>query len=153
MTRIVVGAVTVYVIDMGSTPWRVLTLQRAPTGTRCPGSWEGVHGTIEPDESPEDAAVREVREETGLTIQRLYNVTVQPFYLHGQGTVQLAVVFAAVASGAVTLSEEHQAAEWLPIAEGRRRFSWPHARPAMDQIVEILSAGDAGPLEDVLRVR
>jgi 8-oxo-dGTP pyrophosphatase MutT (NUDIX family) len=151
VTRVVVGAVTVYVIELPS--WRVLTLQRA-TGTRCPGSWEGVHGTIEPGEAPEDAAVREVLEETGLGVERLYNVTVQPFYLHGQATVQMAVVFAAVARGTVVLSGEHQACEWLPVGEARRRFSWPHARVVIDQILDILGErGDAGPLEDVLRVR
>jgi 8-oxo-dGTP pyrophosphatase MutT (NUDIX family) len=152
VTRVVVGAVTAYVIELPA--WRVLTLQRATGGgTRCPGSWEGVPGPIEPGEAPEDAAVREIFEETGLRVERLYNVTVQPFYLHGQGTVQMAVVFAAIARGEVVLSGEHQACEWLPVIEARERFSWPHARGVIDQIRDVLRTGDAGPLEDVLRVR
>ncbi|MEP7026383.1 MAG: NUDIX domain-containing protein, partial [Actinomycetota bacterium] len=71
--------------------------------------WETVHGHIEPGEEPEDAASREVAEETGLVVQRLYNVTVQPFYLHHSHTVELAVVFAAFVDhrDPVTLGPEH----------------------------------------------
>src|SRR5439155_1852145 len=79
MAELRVGTVDVYVIRPLSTGWRVLALQRS-NDTRCPTAWETVHGRVEPDEEPEDAAVREVREETGLAVARLYNVTVQPFY-------------------------------------------------------------------------
>ena len=45
---------------------------RACRTTRCPASWETVHGHVEPNETPEGAAVREVQEETGLALERLY---------------------------------------------------------------------------------
>ena len=35
------------------------------------GKWIGVGGKLEPGESPEDCARREIREETGLTVQEL----------------------------------------------------------------------------------
>ena len=97
----------------------------------------------------------ELFEETGLAPERLYNVTVQPFYLHRIDTVQLAVVFAAFVAepATVTLGPEHQRSEWLPVADARRRFAWPRERESLDHIVHLLGAGDAGPLEDVLRVR
>jgi dihydroneopterin triphosphate diphosphatase len=150
MTDVEVGVVDVYVIDP---TWQILVLQRA-ANTRCPGSWETVHGHIDPGERPEQAAVREVREETGLTVDRLYNVTVQPFYLHSMGAVQLAVVFAAfVPTAPVTLGPEHTAYEWLPRDAARARFIWPRSRVALDEIVSLHSTGSAGPVEDVLRVR
>jgi dihydroneopterin triphosphate diphosphatase len=154
VTDIAVGVVDVYVIRPLSGAWRVLTLQRALT-TRCPGSWETVHGHIESGERPEDAAVRELREETGLAVDRLYNVTVQPFYLHRYGAVQLAVVFAAFVRepGTVTTGTEHQRAEWLDVDAARERFIWPRSRTALGEIVALLGTGDAGPVEDVLRVR
>ncbi len=153
MTPINAGVVDVYVIRPYRAAWRVLVLKRAKD-TRCPGSWETVHGHIEPGETPERAAIREVREETALAVDRLYNVTVQPFYLHRLDTVELAVVFAAFVRepGAVTLGTEHDAHEWLPVAMARRRFVWPRARAALDDIVELLKGGDAGTVEDVLRV-
>jgi dATP pyrophosphohydrolase len=153
MTRVEPHVVDVYVIRPYRAEWRVLALQRSAS-TRCPSAWEAVHGHVEPGETPACAAVREVREETGLVLDRLYNVTVQPFYLHRIDTVELAVVFAAFVTepGAVTLSAEHQASEWLPVGMARKRFVWPRSRSALDDVVALLKRGDAGPVEDVLRV-
>ena len=154
MTDARVGVVDVYVVRASKRPWQVLALQRAAAGTRCPGSWETVAGGIEPGEHPADAALRELFEETGLAVDRLYNVTVQPFYLHRTNTVQLAVVFAAFVRepAVVTLGPEHQASEWLSVEEARARFAWPREREALDHIVHLVGRGDAGALEDVLRV-
>jgi 8-oxo-dGTP pyrophosphatase MutT (NUDIX family) len=145
--------VDVYLLRRGEMGWETLVLQRAP-GTRCTGAWEAVHGHIEPGERPEDAAVREVREETALEIERLYNVTVQAFYLHTAGTVMLAVVFAAfVRDGRIILGAEHTRAEWLPVEQAVERLVWPRSCAALRDAVSLLGGGDAGPVEDVLRVR
>ena len=154
VTELRVGVVDVYLVSIQPEGWRVLVLQRAATGTRCPLAWETVHGRIEPGERPEQAALREVAEETGLAVERLYNVTTQAFYLHGMGTVQLAVAFCAfvAAADAPVLGEEHGAWAWLPPAEARERFAWPREREALDHVLHLLARGDAGPLEDVLRV-
>lgn len=148
-----VGTIDVYLISPRADGWRILTLQRART-TRCPLAWETVHGRIEAGEEPEQAAVREVREETGLEVRRLYNVCVQPFYLHTSHTVELAVVFAAfVDPGAdITLGDEHVQAEWLVPDRALERFVWPRERAALRDILQLLQSGDAGPVEDVLRV-
>src|SRR5918999_272674 len=78
VTEIAVGTIDAYVIRVVRNEWRVLVLQRADD-TRCPGAWEAVHGRLEPGESPEDGALREIREETGLDPARLYAITVQPY--------------------------------------------------------------------------
>ena len=152
-TPIHVGVVDVYVLRTYRDGWLVLSLQRSAT-TRCPSSWETVHGRIEPGERPEDAAVREVREETGLAVDRLYSITCQPFYLHRAGVVQMAVVFAAFVHepGNVVLGEEHAQHEWLPLAAATTRFTWPREREALTHIAILLGGGDAGPAEDVLRI-
>jgi dATP pyrophosphohydrolase len=154
MTDIKVGVVDVYLLHYTDERTRVLTLQRAAVGTRCPLAWETVHGRIEPAERPEQAAVREVDEETGLSIARLYNVTTQAFYLHGMGAVQVAVVFCAFVDQlrAPTLGPEHGNAEWLDLHAARERLAWPREREALDHIRRLFATGDAGPLEDVLRV-
>lgn len=142
--------------------WRVLTLRRA-TGTRCTGAWEMVHGRIEAGESAEDAARREVMEETGFPVERLYYVTVNPFFMPVNRSVQLAMVFVAVlplavaADGSsdlsVRLSEEHDMARWLNASEAMMTLAWPSEHEAIRQAMWILRSGDAGPVEDVLLVR
>jgi 8-oxo-dGTP pyrophosphatase MutT (NUDIX family) len=132
----------------------ILVLRRSHSG-RCPGSWETVHGTIEPGETPVDASRRELREETGLTPSRLYNLSrTEAFYQHGSDEVALIPVFAAFVGADATprLSAEHDRAEWLAPAAAARRFAWPRERRAVDDILSIVGGGDAGLLEDVLRV-
>ena len=47
---------------------KILMLRRPDTAPSFPGIWSLVAGKIEKDEKPEDAAVREIYEETGLKV-------------------------------------------------------------------------------------
>jgi len=151
--QVKVATIDVYVIRPLASGWKVLVLRRGQH-TRCPGSWETVHGRIERGERPEDAAIREVLEESGLRASRLYNIAVQPFYLPSLGIVTAAIVFAAFVDEPVEvrLGEEHEQFEWLPPSAAEERFVWPRSRTILRDIVALLETGDAGPVEDVLRV-
>ena len=154
MTEVRVSLVDLYVLRGAKQALECLVHRRA-AGGRCPGSWEAVHGHIEAGETPADAAARELREETGLRAERLYNLSrVEAFYQHRLDEVALVPVFAAfVASDAtVRTGVEHDRHEWLPPAEARRRFAWPREARALEDVVALLGAGDAGAVEDVLRV-
>lgn len=153
MATVNAGTVDVFVIAREGEAWRALVLQRSHD-TRCPGSWETVHGHIEPGEEPEQAALRELAEETGLVAERMYSVRVQPIYIVRTHTVQLGVGFAAIVDHRqeVTRGTEHTAHEWLPVEEALARYSWPSERTGLRECMELLGTGDAGPLEDVLRV-
>jgi 8-oxo-dGTP pyrophosphatase MutT (NUDIX family) len=72
VTSIAVSLVDLYVLRGAGDDLECLVLRRA-AGGRCPGSWETVHGHIEPGETPADAARRELDEETALPLERLYN--------------------------------------------------------------------------------
>jgi dihydroneopterin triphosphate diphosphatase len=154
MTSIRTSLVDVYVLRLRGSVLECLMLRRGPGG-RCPGSWESVHGHIEGSEPPASAALRELSEETGLTQLRLYNLSrVELFYQHRTDEVSLVPVFAALVSpdAAVQLSPEHDRFEWLLPEAARARFAWPRERRALDDILVLLDGGDAGPVEDVLRV-
>ena len=146
--------VDVYPIRRSGAGWELLTLRRAPA-TRCTGAWEVVHGHLEPDERPVAAALRELREETGFEVERLYNLSrVETFYRHTTDEVALIPVFVAVigGDGAPQLGKEHDAFTWRPLTEAARGLAWPRSARAVEDIVRIFKGVDAGPLEDVLRV-
>lgn len=154
MTSVRTSLVDVYVLRMSGAELECLALRRGPGG-RCPGSWESVHGHIEPMEQPAGAAARELEEETGLAPIRLYNLSrVELFYQHRTDEVSLVPVFAALVdySARVRLGPEHDGFEWLSPAAARLRFAWPRERRALDDILTLLASGDAGPVDDVLRV-
>lgn len=154
MIPLQVETIDVYLVRQAVGGLEVLVMRRAK-GARCAGAWEVIHGRIEQGEHPEDTALREVAEETGFAVERLYNVTCLPFYLHRQGKVNVAVVFAAfvMEDAELRLGPEHDAAQWLPVSQAADRIAWPRARDMLRDIVQLVGTGDAGPLEDVLRVR
>ncbi len=131
-----------------------LMLRRAPGG-RNPGSWEAVHGGIEPGETPHQAAVRELREETGLEAVAWFNLSrVESFYRHSVDTVVMIPVFVAevAADAEPRCSDEHDQLEWLDADAAAARASWPRMRRQMADVGQLLSADSLEKLADVLRM-
>ena len=154
MTSVRVSLVDVYVLRGVEAALECLVLRRA-VGGRCPGSWETVHGHIEADERPAEAAARELAEETGLAPVRLYNVSrVEAFYQHRIDEVALVPVFVALVTleAVVRLGSEHDRFEWLTPGAAESRFAWPRERRALEDIVALFRGGHAGAIDDVLRV-
>jgi 8-oxo-dGTP pyrophosphatase MutT (NUDIX family) len=132
----------------------VLLLRRGPHG-RNPGSWETVHGTVEPGETPVQASLRELREETGLVPDRFYNLSrIEGFYQHTSDELVIIPAFAAfvAADAHPLLSREHDAYVWLVPGDAARRFAWPRERRALEDVLSIVGSGGGGLLDDVLRV-
>jgi len=87
--------------------------------------------------------------------EKFYNLSrTEAFYQHRTNEMVLIPVFAAFvpSSAAVRLSDEHDRSEWLSAAEALERFAWPRERRAVEDILSIVGGGNAGLLEDVLRV-
>jgi 8-oxo-dGTP diphosphatase len=73
---------------------------------------------VEAGESPEEAARREAREETGLEVEVLGQLGSHRF-LRGPARVETVsvVLHCRAPAGAVVISPEHDEARWVPIAE------------------------------------
>jgi 8-oxo-dGTP diphosphatase len=91
----------------------VLLLRGAPTKRIWPNKYNGVGGHVEPGEDVYTAAVREVREETGLSVQdiRLRSVINIPVE-ERQGIVVF--VFIARAKSRQVIASDEGTLEWVP---------------------------------------
>src|SRR5690349_10383322 len=96
MTKVTVSFVDVYVLRGVDATIQCLLLRRAPKAVR-PGSWETVHGRIDAGETPDQAALRELHEETGIAPLKVYNLSrVDSFYLHRSNEIALIPAFVAL---------------------------------------------------------
>ncbi len=92
------------------------------------GHWDFPKGNIEPGESEEQTALRELKEETGILHARLipgFRERIEYFYRFQGRTVHKTVVFFLAESplGEVKLSHEHTGFEWLsPKEAGKKLF-------------------------------
>ena len=77
--------------------------------------WEFPGGKIEPGETPEQALVREIREELDMEISVERHV-VDVSYDYPKFHLEMACFLCSIASGAPHLLE-HEAAKWLPASE------------------------------------
>ena len=90
---------------------RFLLVQRSSDDDTGAETWENAGGNIEDGESPEDAAAREVREETGITdidISRVAYVSL----LDGEPPALLIVYLCLTNTADVRISFEHKAYVW-----------------------------------------
>ncbi len=103
--------------------------------------WQGVSGWIEAGEAPHLAALRELREETGLEAAELYAVdAVFDLYAWKRGTVDAIVPFAALvaAESEPVLSDEHDDWRWEPLARAVQLVPYQPQRAALLRISEDL---------------
>ena len=116
--------------------------------TSPPGFWQSVTGSIEPDETIEETAKREVWEETGIRLAdgqlcNWHDSTVYEIYPHWRHRYADGVthntehLFSAriPRESPLTLSE-HTAYRWLPAAEAAEQAFSPSNREALLRFAE-----------------
>ena len=113
-----------------------LLLKRSE-GQPYPGLWQMVTGKIKPNEKAYQTALREIKEETGLTPVQLWVApTVNSFYEPKDEYICLLPVFAArVETDQVKLSDEHTEYQWVDKSTAQKLLAWEGQRKAV-QIIE-----------------
>ena len=122
-------SIAAYVCKIERGRGKYLLLKRA--GRRLCGQWQMVAGKIERGESAAQAALREVKEETGLVPERFYSAdSVELFYAAGQDRIELSPVFVGFvrSSARVRLSREHSAFRWVSCAHAVRMVIFSNQR-------------------------
>jgi dATP pyrophosphohydrolase len=108
-----------------------LLLRRSTRRRTLPGVWQPVTGKRLARERMLDAAMREVREETGFMPRRWWALETMTLYPDVEGDAIMALpLFAAEVDPrrTVRLSREHVAAAWLGAPEAARRVLWETQR-------------------------
>jgi dATP pyrophosphohydrolase len=124
-----------------------LLLRRSDHDALYPGMWQILTGSVHAAETGNNAAVRELREETGLLAERFWVVPhVGAFYDHQQDAVHLTPFFAAQVRAGIdpTLSTEHSAHAWLPFRDALRLLAWPSQQEGVSLVHEVILRGEAG---------
>jgi dATP pyrophosphohydrolase len=142
--------VSVFVVrpDPGDQSHEFLQLRRAG-GDYMGGTWQIVRGGVQSGESYIDAAVRELREETGLTPRELYRLgLVESFYTSVDDTIWHSVPFCAVVDRdqPVLLNAEHNSSRWIARDQIESQTYWASERMVLSDVCrDILDNGLSKP--------
>jgi len=136
------GIIEAHIIRRKDEVTEFLLLKRAESEI-YPGLWQMVSGRINPDEPAYMAAIRELREETGLSPDKMWVVpTINSFYYPKDDSVTMIPVFLFEVpyESTVTLSDEHTEYMWAEAGAASERLAWPGQRNAVSIIAEYISA-------------
>jgi dATP pyrophosphohydrolase len=126
-------SISAYLVRLTESGARYLILKRTSEYLR--GSWQQISGRVEAGESAVQAALREIREETGLVPERLYSAdNTEVFYEHHQNCINLVPIFVGFVDrdAEVALApDEHDTFRWITAEEA------PYFLPFRGQVAAI----------------
>ena len=114
-----------------------LLLRRA-SNEKYADVWQMVTGSIE-SESAYQTALREIKEETGLTPIKFWVVpNINSFYSQEKDVIIMIPVFAVLVdkNQKVIISEEHSEYKWVKEEEAIKLLAWPGQRKSVEIIYE-----------------
>jgi bis(5'-nucleosidyl)-tetraphosphatase len=112
------------------------------------GHWDFPKGGIEKGESEEEAAIREIREETGIEIRNFipsFKKKIEYHYRRADGFSHKQVIFflAEAPTDKIRISFEHSGYEWLTYEDAMKRLSFENARNILKDANDFLSKQEA----------
>ena len=128
-------AVSAFICRGSGDAAEVLLLRR--TGASLAGEWCQVAGGIEAGETAWQAALREIREETGLVPDRFYSADVcEQYYDAERECIHIIPVFVGLIDSpqTVTLNEEHSDHRWVSFREAEGLLSFAGQRAVLRHV-------------------
>ena len=89
--------------------------------------WQPITGGIESGESPEEACLREIKEETGLLLHRSNLTSLGDFMvkIDENLTIHKNLFLVLTEQKAIQISDEHVGAQWVALDKVSSQLYWP----------------------------
>jgi dATP pyrophosphohydrolase len=136
--RIVSELIEAHIFRKSKKGIEFLLLKRSPE-TIYPEIWQMVTGKMNMGEPAYKAALREIKEETGLIPEKLWIApNVNSFYDHINDTISFLPVFAGrvLSDSKIVISEEHSEYQWASPGNTKKLLAWPGQKKSIDVITE-----------------
>jgi len=136
MAQISATVIEVHLFKETNNGIEYLILQRSKDEI-YPNLWQPITGSIELNETAYQAAIREVKEETNLDIEKLWIVpTINSYYSAKYDRITFIFVFVAKIFNPelLKLSDEHQNYKWVKFEDAIKSFSWQGQKNALSII-------------------
>ena len=102
--------------------------------------WQPITGGIESSESPEEACLREIKEETGLllTCSNLTSFGDFTVEIDGNLTIHKHLFLVLTEQKEIRISDEHVGAQWVALDKVSSQLYWPSNQATFEIISEKL---------------
>jgi len=132
-----------YVYKKSDNGFDFLILKRADTKI-YEHLWQGIAGKIEKNEKSWQAAIRELKEETGLNPRKIFIADhVSKFYEAHQDRINFVPVFGIeVNNEKVTLSNEHCDYKWVDFETASSHLVWNGQKKGIHAVNQMLLSND-----------
>ena len=102
--------------------------------------WQPITGGIESDESPEEACLREIKEETGLVLPCSNLTSLGDFMvkIDENLTIHKNLFLVLIEQKEIQISDEHVGAQWVALDKVSSQLYWPSNQATFEMISEKL---------------
>ena len=126
MTKNIVRCIDCHVAFKEDGDYKLLALETSRDKKIYPNIWQCVTRKINANEKPDEAAIRELEEETGIKSETMYVIDEVSFYYEAAyDRMNIIPIFGVLASSKkIRLSDEHQSYRWIKYNEISNTFLW-----------------------------